>query len=50
VAIPVKLSNAIKEINVLNLLLSPKGLFKIVKRNGGIIINSNKLAVSKNGL
>jgi hypothetical protein len=50
IIISVRLSNTIKEINVLNLPLSPKDLFKIVKRNKGIIINSNKSAVSKNGL
>jgi hypothetical protein len=46
----VRLSNTVKIINILSLALSPKGLFKIVKRNEGIIINSNKLVVSKNGL
>jgi hypothetical protein len=48
-AIPLKLGNAAEVINVLGLPLSPEGLFKLFKRDGGIIINSNKPTVSKHG-
>jgi hypothetical protein len=36
-------------INVLSLPLSPKSVFKIVKRDRGIIVDSNKPTISKNG-
>jgi hypothetical protein len=49
-AILVKLNNTAKIINILSLILNSKGLFKVVKRNGGIIIIINKSAVSKNDL
>jgi hypothetical protein len=48
---PVRLSDITEVINVLSLPLSPKNVFKIVKCDRGIIIiiNSNKLIISKNG-
>jgi hypothetical protein len=49
VAMPVRLGDITKVINVLSLPLSPKNVFKIVKRDKGIIVNSNKLIISKNG-
>jgi hypothetical protein len=48
-AMPVRFSDITEVINVLSLLLSPKNVFKIVKRDKGIIINSNKPIISKNG-
>jgi hypothetical protein len=46
---PVKLSDITEVINVLSLPLSPKGVFKIVKCDKGIIIDSNKPIINKNG-
>jgi hypothetical protein len=45
---PVRLSDITEVINVLSLPLSPKGVFKIVKRDKGIIVDSNKPTISKN--
>jgi hypothetical protein len=46
---PVRFNDITEIINVLSLPLSPKSVFKIVKRDKGIIINSNKPIISKNG-
>jgi hypothetical protein len=46
---PVKFGDITEIINVLSLPLSPKNVFKIVKRDRGIIVNSNKPTISKNG-
>jgi hypothetical protein len=46
---PVRLGDITEVINVLSVPLSPKNVFKIVKRDRGIIVDSNKPTISKNG-
>jgi len=46
---PLRLGDAAEVINVLGLPLSPEGLFELLERDGGIIVDSNKPSVSKDG-
>jgi hypothetical protein len=48
-AMPLRLGDAAEVINVLGLPLSPEGLFELLERDGGIIVDSNKPSVSKDG-
>jgi len=48
-AIPLRLGDAAEVINVLGLALSSEGLLELLEYDGGIIVDSNKLSVSKDG-